>query len=174
MKNLETLGARVIYALNLRDVKMYELDRILGQGGYLSRLSRDMKSRPDMHIVDKIAAHLRVNFEWLVFGRGPMEPVAYAEVAPVMALDPAWPVEHAKALASRPDLARYIARCGEGVVPDRAVTAELIIGLAELLLLTVTTGPRTPRGDSSPASLETTSQPPKRRISEVRPTPRRS
>jgi hypothetical protein len=82
-RGMRTLGERLLYAIQLRDIGFNELDRAIGQGsGYTSRLVRDLKERPDVFLINKIARELHVDFEWLVSGRGPVpvaegRPVAY-------------------------------------------------------------------------------------------------
>jgi transcriptional regulator with XRE-family HTH domain len=67
----QTLGERVTYALRLRGMNQIELDRAIGSSsGYVSRLARDQRERPDAILLQRAALALRVSSDWLIAGIG--------------------------------------------------------------------------------------------------------
>jgi hypothetical protein len=80
---MKTRGQRLKLAMQLRGVKTNEIDRHLGKEGtgFTSRLSNDKKGkRVDLEVVQKIAAFLRVRFQWLQWGTGDMEGETVSEL----------------------------------------------------------------------------------------------
>jgi hypothetical protein len=77
----DTLGGRLELAMKLRGIGVNDLNRMVrlrdGQppgGGQISRLGKRLK--PDAALVLSCAMTLRVNFEWLLLGEGPMDPTS--------------------------------------------------------------------------------------------------
>jgi hypothetical protein len=79
--NMQTRGQRLKYALSLRGVSGGQVDRVLSEylggkktAGYTSRIANDKRGkRAQADLIAKIAETLAVRYEWLEYGREPME-----------------------------------------------------------------------------------------------------
>lgn len=83
LRGMKTRGERLKAAMKLRGVKTNAVDRHLGKegNGFTSRLANDRKGkRVDLETVQKIAAFLRVRFQWLQWGTGDMEGETVSEL----------------------------------------------------------------------------------------------
>lgn len=70
------LASRARLALEESGLSMNYVDKAAGQGsGYMTRLVRGAKKRPDPQILQRIADLLRVNLRWLATGEGPQRMV---------------------------------------------------------------------------------------------------
>lgn len=72
---LDTFGARVRYAMDVRNVGFNELDRRLEKSqGYTSKLLK-REGQPRSGVVAAMARALNVRLEYLLYGEDPMDPV---------------------------------------------------------------------------------------------------
>ena len=160
---VKNFAERLKLAMKLRDIGVNELDAALGRERYISNLIR-RGSTPEAANIKLIAEALRVDYGWLFEGDGPAPklgdgpPPDRHEVAPFLRLDPAWPVELEIARARLPQRipVTYLESAGDAVVPGCAVSADLILRMAEVLWIMASSSAAP---ETAPSSRSTTDLP---------------
>lgn len=139
--NVDTLAARLKYAIDMRGTSADRLDARLVPPSkkYVAYIANGRNETPAMHVVVQLAELLDVDLTWLAAGKGtPPTSADSATVAtaPVWSRDPDWPAERDLAIARRPDgmPEYYIYDMGERVVGGGSVrpTWSMIVDLAKV------------------------------------------
>jgi len=77
--SVETIGDR---AKRVRDARRFTMSEITGRGGpskaTVFRIETDPSYAPERYTLERLAAALQVNPEWLISGEGEMDPLAEA------------------------------------------------------------------------------------------------